>query len=108
MKKHKFLQALTLGCAIFIFSFQSVNAQVNAPSTPEPATPVLKSGEKSATGSKMMVVTAHPEATKAGYHILQQGGTAMDAAVAVQLVLGLVEPQSSGLGGERLYALLRP
>lgn len=46
-----------------------------------------------------MVVTAHPLASRAGYDILAAGGSAADAAVAVQLVLGLVEPQSSGLGG---------
>ena len=46
-----------------------------------------------------MVVTANPKATRAGYQILKAGGSAADAAVAVQLVLGLVEPQSSGIGG---------
>ncbi len=46
-----------------------------------------------------MVVTANPEATAAGVKVLRQGGTAADAMVAVQAVLGLVEPQSSGLGG---------
>jgi len=46
-----------------------------------------------------MVVTANPLATEAGAHILKLGGTAADAMVAVQTVLGLVEPQSSGLGG---------
>ncbi|MDH3293925.1 MAG: gamma-glutamyltransferase, partial [Acidimicrobiia bacterium] len=46
-----------------------------------------------------MVVTANPLATAAGVKVLQQGGTAADAMVAVQAVLGLVEPQSSGLGG---------
>ncbi|MEM9420939.1 MAG: gamma-glutamyltransferase family protein [Pseudomonadota bacterium] len=45
------------------------------------------------------VTTAHPLATKAGANILSAGGSAADAAVAVQAVLGLVEPQSSGLGG---------
>ncbi len=49
--------------------------------------------------SDFMVVTAHPLATQAGAQILQHGGSAVDAAVAVQMVLGLVEPQSSGLGG---------
>jgi gamma-glutamyltranspeptidase/glutathione hydrolase len=46
-----------------------------------------------------MVVTANPLATAAGVKVLRQGGTAADAMVAVQAVLGLVEPQSSGLGG---------
>ncbi|PWR22293.1 gamma-glutamyltransferase family protein [Zavarzinia compransoris] len=46
-----------------------------------------------------MVVAAHPLAAEAGRAILAEGGSAADALVAVQLVLGLVEPQSSGLGG---------
>jgi gamma-glutamyltranspeptidase/glutathione hydrolase len=46
-----------------------------------------------------MVVAAHPLASQAGADVLAAGGTAADAMVAVQAVLGLVEPQSSGLGG---------
>ena len=46
-----------------------------------------------------MVAAANPLATQAGREILRAGGNAIDAAIAVQLVLGLVEPQSSGLGG---------
>lgn len=46
-----------------------------------------------------MVAAANPLAVKAGADILALGGSAVDAAVAVQMVLGLVEPQSSGLGG---------
>ncbi|WP_149195859.1 gamma-glutamyltransferase family protein [Luteimonas suaedae] len=46
-----------------------------------------------------MVVAAHPLAVEAGTRILQGGGSAIDAAVAVQMMLGLVEPQSSGIGG---------
>lgn len=46
-----------------------------------------------------MVVTANPAATETGLKILKQGGSAIDAAIAVQATLSLVEPQSSGLGG---------
>ncbi len=52
-----------------------------------------------ANTSEAMVTAAHPIAAQAGYNILKQGGSAMDAAIAVQAMLGLVEPQSSGLGG---------
>jgi gamma-glutamyltranspeptidase / glutathione hydrolase len=46
-----------------------------------------------------MVAAANPLATEAGYEILDVGGSAVDAAIAVQMVLALAEPQSSGIGG---------
>lgn len=49
--------------------------------------------------NKDMVVTANPLATQAGVDMLAKGGSATDAAIAVQMVLNLVEPQSSGIGG---------
>lgn len=49
--------------------------------------------------SDWMVAVANPLAAEAGARVLRAGGTAADAMVAVQAVLGLVEPQSSGLGG---------
>ena len=45
------------------------------------------------------VAAANPLATDAGYQVLKAGGNAIDAAIAVQMVLNLVEPQSSGIGG---------
>ncbi len=51
---------------------------------------------------KRAVTTAHPLATAAALSILDQGGSAIDATVAAQMVLGLVEPQSSGIGGGAL------
>jgi len=48
---------------------------------------------------KFAVAAANPLATDAGYQVLKAGGSAVDAAIAVQMVLALVEPQSSGLGG---------
>ena len=55
-----------------------------------------------------MVAAANPLATEAGAEVLRAGGSAVDAAVAVQAVLGLVEPQSSGLGGGAFLILHDP
>ncbi|HSH40787.1 MAG TPA: gamma-glutamyltransferase [Arenicellales bacterium] len=64
---------------------------------PEPATGFQAKGD--ATASEFMVVAAHPRAARVGYDVLERGGNAVDAMVAVQFMLNLVEPQSSGIGG---------
>ncbi len=55
--------------------------------------------KRAALAQRFMVAAADPQAVEAGVEILRAGGSAADAAIAVQLVLGLTEPQSSGLGG---------
>jgi gamma-glutamyltranspeptidase/glutathione hydrolase len=72
-------------------------AASSAPLQPEIATGFTPKTE--VASQRFAVAAAHPLATQAGLEMLQAGGSAVDAAVAVQMVLGLVEPQSSGLGG---------
>ena len=67
-----------------------------------PAQPEGSSGFSPKPGwatTKFAVAAANPLATDAGYQVLKAGGSAIDAAIAVQMVLALVEPQSSGIGG---------
>jgi gamma-glutamyltranspeptidase/glutathione hydrolase len=68
------------------------------PALPEPSSG-YRLGMNPVLAKSYMVVTANPLASKAGCDVLRAGGSAADAAVAVQMVLGLVEPQSSGIGG---------
>ena len=90
----------------FLFSFFSIlikqawSDDIYQSIQPEKSSEVkIEKSLKSGTFKNFVVVTANDYATKIGYDILEKGGTVADAAVAIQLTLGLVEPQSSGLGG---------
>lgn len=81
----------------FFVCFQAVAREQALSPLPEMATGKAVASE--VTGSRFMVASAHPVATQIGYEVLERGGSAADAGIAVQLALGMVEPQSSGLGG---------
>jgi gamma-glutamyltranspeptidase/glutathione hydrolase len=81
-------------CAALFFCSSAVAAQLAAPEIESE-----RVEREAAFARKFMVAAADPRAVDAGLEMLRAGGSAADAAIAVQLVLGLVEPQSSGLGG---------
>ncbi len=64
---------------------------------PEPSSGYVQ--KKMAHGQKVMISSANSHATEEGLEILKQGGSAIDAAIAIQMVLNVTEPQSSGIGG---------
>ena len=92
--------ALTTACRLALLALLLGGCAAppsTAPLMPEAASGLtVKSGQ---TARRSMVVAAHPLAADAGRQMLRAGGSAVDAAVAVQMVLTLVEPQSSGIGG---------
>ena len=95
--------ALALCCILPAQSQEQEPAQAQARTQAQPPERPSDWVDKAPVRSRrFMVATANPLATEAGYRILRAGGNAADAVVAVQLVLGLVEPQSSGLGGGAL------
>ncbi|WEJ32546.1 gamma-glutamyltransferase [Devosia sp. SD17-2] len=92
----KLLNSMMFALAGSVLLPAAVLAQ-DAPLQPEDTTAIAE--KQTVRAENFMVSSAHPLATQAGYDVLAAGGTAADAAVAVQVMLGLVEPQSSGLGG---------
>ena len=88
---------LLTGLAFSLLLASMPAAAVNENLAPEHATGWQQPA--SVMAQHQLVVTAHPLATEAGYHVLESGGSAADAALAIQAMLTLVEPQSSGIGG---------
>lgn len=93
----RFIKPSVIFCLAILFSLSSQGKQKREDREPEAATGFQS---KSAFKAKeFMVVAANPYASWAGKNVLAKGGSAIDAAIAVQAMLTLVEPQSSGIGG---------
>ena len=88
-----------LGSAGFLLMMAGAASAQQAADTKAPEAGSGIQAKEAVHATRHMVVAANPLAAEAGLDVLRKGGTAADAMVAVQTVLGLVEPQSSGLGG---------
>lgn len=94
----KFSKALAFTASLSLISTVA-NSATTKIETREPEAATGLNHQHVVEGNKYMISAANPYAVKAGGQMLAMGGSAVDAVIATQLVLTLVEPQSSGIGG---------
>ena len=100
--------SLSLSLSLALATVAAPAAWARSPQAVEDRNPEAASGSTSrdlVRAPHYMMVSANPLATDAGDQMLRQGGSVVDAAIATQLVLNLVEPQSSGIGGGAFMVL---
>lgn len=98
LRRSAYMSTSVLSLVLISFlSFGAFGKQTREVGEPEAATGF--SVKKAFEAKEYMVVAANPYASWAGKNVIEKGGSAIDAAVAVQSMLSLVEPQSSGIGG---------
>ena len=98
MRKPPMLASLLAASCVSLLAV-AVNMPQALAQTDQPEDTVSVAEKSAVTAEQFMVAAANPHASQAGYDVLKRGGNAIDAMVAVQFMLNLVEPQSSGIGG---------
>lgn len=88
-----------LRASLLALAVAAIGAPALAQQAPAPEAATGRTAKQLGHAKKYMAAAANPLATEAGREMLRAGGSAVDAAIAIQLVLNLVEPQSSGIGG---------
>lgn len=90
---------IRLRASLLALAILSASAPAFAQTAAAPEAATGRTAKQLGLATKYMAAAANPLATEAGREMLRAGGSAVDAAIAIQLVLNLVEPQSSGIGG---------
>ena len=104
----RFRNRLAAMAALALFAFVASTPALHAQTPPPPELPSGWVDKQIVYTDFDMVAAANPLAVKAGVDTLNAGGSAVDAAIAVQMVLNLVEPQSSGIGGGAFLVTFDP